>query len=357
MAAVLVATKPGAKPVEVRERAWLVSAIAVQPGTFAPTVPLYRRVESLWSSDLTAGLAADVVEVAVIEGDEVAGGDLLVRLDDRDARLLLAQREAELMEAEARIAAEKTQHQADLDALPREQRLLELVEAELGRAEDLVSKKAGSKSTLDTARQAVEKQANSLSAREQAIAGHGSRMAELDARRARAEALLEQARLELERCRITAPFAGRIARVLVSPGKRVRTGDALVEIYDTASLLVRALLPSRYLPAMRRAADVGQPLRAEGRAEGLAVSARLLQLAGVVKGGTGGVEGLFRIEEGGEFLQQGRFVRLDLALPPEPGLISVPHEAIYGTDRVYRVDEQSSCLLYTSDAADDLLQV
>jgi multidrug efflux pump subunit AcrA (membrane-fusion protein) len=127
----------------------------------------------------------------------------------------------------------------------------------------------------------------------------------------------------------------------VSPGKRVRTGDALVEIYDTASLLVRALVPSRYLPAMRRAADVGQPLRAEGRAEGLAVSARLLQLAGVVEGGTGGVEGLFRIEEGGEFLQQGRFVHLDLALPPEPGLISVPHEAIYGTDRVYRVDEQS----------------
>ena len=223
-AAALIATKPKAKPVEVTEKAWLVSAVAVEPGTYAPTLPLYGRVESLWSSSLTAGLAADVVEVPVIEGDEVAAGDLLVRLDDRDAALLLAQREAELAEAEARIAAENTQHQADLDSLPRERRLLELVEAELKRTEDLVRKKAGSQSTLDTARQAVERQAITLTAREQGIAGHASRLAELEARRAKAGALRDQARLELERTRITAPFAGRIARVLVAPGKRVKLG-------------------------------------------------------------------------------------------------------------------------------------
>jgi len=335
----LVATKPPPKVVQVGEKAWLVSAVTIEPGTFAPGLPLYGRVESLWSTQLTAAVAADVAEVTVIEGDKVAAGDLLVRLDDRDTRLLLAQREAELREAEARIGSETAKHAADLDALPRERSLLALTEAELKRAQDLVQKKAGSQSTLDTARQAVERQAISLSTREQSIVGHEARMAELEAQRAKAEALRDQAMLELERTKVTAPYAGRISSVLIAAGKRVRVGDALVDLYDTGALIVRALLPERYLPVVRRARDAGVELLANGTLEGRTVTARLLRLAGEV--GSGGVEGLFALDEGTDFLQQGRFVRLDLTLPPQEGLIVLPHEAIYGTDRVYRVDEES----------------
>ena len=337
--ALLVATRPEARPVEIPEKAWPVDVAPVSPGTFEPGVPLFGRVESLWSSQLTAGIAADVVSVPVIEGDEVAAGALLVELDDRDARLLLAQREAELAEAEARIAAERTKHQANLDALPRERQLLELTEAELGRAQDLRQKGAGSQSTLDTARQAVERQAISLSAREQAVAAHEATLAELEARRSKAEALRDQAQLELERTRISAPFAGRIARVRVAPGKRVRVGDALLDIYDTGALVIRALLPARYLPVIRSAHERGEVLSAQGDVEGFPVRARLLRLAGEVQ--NGGVEGLFAVDEGAERLPQGRFVRFDLALPAVSGLLALPYEAIYGGDRVYRVDDQN----------------
>ena len=151
----------------------------------------------------------------------------------------------------------------------------------------------------------------------------------------------DQARLELERTRITAPFTGRIARVLVSPGKRVRVGDALVEIYDTTAFVVRALLPSRYLRNIREAIRSGEILRARGRVEGFEVAASLLRLAGAVEGGSGGLEGLFRVEQGADLLQEGRFVNLDLALPLQQGLVALPHEAVYGTDRVYVVDENS----------------
>ena len=60
----------------------------------------------------------------MVEGDQVKRGQLLVRLDDRDMRLQLAQREAELQQAEARIASEVSRHAANLDSLPREKRLL-----------------------------------------------------------------------------------------------------------------------------------------------------------------------------------------------------------------------------------------
>ena len=32
---------------------------------------------------------------------------------------------------------------------------------------------------------------------------------------------------------------------------------------------------------------------------------------------------------------------MDLKLPEQPGLIALPHEAIYGTDRVYTIDGES----------------
>jgi hypothetical protein len=53
------------------------------------------------------------------------------------------------------------------------------------------------------------------------------------------------------------------------------------------------------------------------------------------------VDGLFRVVAGGEQVNQGRFVRLELALPAQDGLIALPHESIYGTDRIYLVDEQN----------------
>lgn len=341
MAAGLVATKPKPPPVAVTERAWLISAENISPGTFRPVVTLYGRVESLWSSNLTAGITADVLEVPVVEGDFVAKGDLLVRLDDRDARLQLAQRDAELQQADARIAAEIRRHEANVEALPREQRLLRLARSEVARLQDLVTNKVGAQSQLDTARQAAEQQAISLSARELAVDEHASRLAEVEAARVRAEALRDQAQLELERCTVRAPFKGRISKVRVSPGKRVRVGDALVDLFDTDALIVRAQVPVKHLALVREALVAGRPVTVDGEIDGMTVEASLRSLAGEANSGTGGVDGLFQLTRGGEAISQGRFVRLTLELPPREGLLAIPYEALYGVDRVYTVDAAS----------------
>lgn len=341
IAGVLVATKPKAKPVLAEEKAWLVSAAAVQRQSLSPMLTLFGKVESLWSSQLTAGVAADVAEVAVIEGDGVEQGQLLLRLDDRDARLQMLQREADLQEAQAKIDAENTRHATNLELLPRERRLLNLTRAEVKRLQDLVAKKVGAQSALDTARQAAERQAITLAAREQSIAQHAANLAELEARRMRADALLEQAMLEVTRCEVRAPFNARVSRLLVSPGKRVRVGDALVEVYDTDALVVRAQMPNRYLPTVREAMQRGERLQVQGSIDGQPVTAVLRSLAGEVARGSGGVEGLFEIDGDAGVLRQGRFVRLDLKLPAVDALVALPHEAVYGTEFVYRIDEQN----------------
>ena len=340
-AAALIASKPKPKPVTVAERAWLVAAETVAARRYRPGVTLYGRIESLWSSQLTAGVAADVREVAVVEGDRVAKGQVLVRLDDRDARLQLLQREAELRQAEARIAAEQLRHEANLETLPRERQLLALTRGEVARLQDLVTKKVGAQSQLDTARQAVEKQAIALSARQQAVDEHPSRLAEVEGVRARAAALRDQAILEVERCEVRAPFNGRIVEVMVSPGRRTRVGDPLIDLFDTDALVLRAQLPARHLPVVRAARAAGEPLIVHGEIDGVSISGELRSLAGEATSGTGGVDGLFTVTTGADEVSQGRFVRLELALPETGGLIALPHEALYGTDRIYTIDEQS----------------
>ena len=340
-AATLIVSKPKPKPVTVAERAWLVAAETVAARRYRPGVTLYGRIESLWSSQLTAGVAADVREVAVVEGDRVAKGQVLVRLDDRDARLQLLQREAELRQAEARIAAEQLRHEANLETLPRERQLLALTRGEVARLQDLVTKKVGAQSQLDTARQAAEKQAIALSARQQGVDEHPSRLAEVEGVRARAAALRDQAILEVERCEVRAPFNGRIVEVMVSPGRRTRVGDPLVDLFDTDALVLRAQLPARHLPVVRAARAAGEPLIVHGEIDGVSISGELRSLAGEATSGTGGVDGLFTVTTGADEVSQGRFVRLELALPETGGLIALPHEALYGTDRIYTIDEQS----------------
>lgn len=339
IAAMLIKTKPQAKAVDAAEKAWLVRTVVAKPAARAPILTLYGRIESLLVAKLSAAIDADIVEMTVFEGNTVTKGQRLVRLDDRDQSLLVAQREADLRQAEARIESENNRFESDRVSLPHEQRLLDLAHAEVTRQRDLLKRKLGSQSTLDTARESAARQALTVNAREQSISDHGARLAELDANRQRSQALLEQARLELGRAQIHAPFDGRVTQVLASPGQRVRRGDSLLVVYGTEGLVLRAQIPNRHVAVVRQALASGETLKVDGELDGLPISATLLGLTGEVDAGSGGVGGLFRIEGADSTLQQGRFLRLDLNLPPRPNLIALPNEALYGLDRVYRVHE------------------
>lgn len=336
---VLVITKPKAKPVEIKEKAWPVQVQLATPGSWSPELTLYGRIESQWDSRLTAGVEADVVAVHVLEGSNVSKGELLIELDGRDAQLQLTQREAELAQAHARITSQKSSFEASREALPREQQVLKLNRAELTRIRDLVRKKVGSQSDLDTAKQAVERQAIVVSNRQQGLIQQQAKLAELDAALSRAVALRDQAALSLERTRIVAPFDGRVSEINVAPGNRVRLGNPLLGLYGTRGLLVRAQIPERYLPAIQAAMSTGAELQVSADLDGRPVSARLDRLSGQVSEG-GSVAGLFVLQPAHN-LRPGRFIRLSVKLPAQAGLLAVPAEALYGRDRLYRVDEDN----------------
>ncbi len=337
--AALKATRPEPEPIASQEKAWTVVTETITPGTVSPNLRLFGRTESPRTARLTSGVEADVLEVPAREGERVSTGELLVRLDDREVALMVVQNQAEINQIEAEIELEKKKHANDMSSLEHERELLALTRKEVERARKLVKTNVGSQSQLDAARQAVERQTIAVDSRELAIRQHESVMARLESRLRQAEAVRGRSTLDLERTRIMAPFDGRVTKVFVSIGDRVKNGDALVSLYDTGTLEIRAQVPTASLPLVRQSLLEKRPLRASSQVDGISVVAVLDRISGEVRAGSGGADALFRINEGSPWLPLGRTVELVVELLPVNDAVALPLEALYGTNQVYLLDQ------------------
>lgn len=334
----LVNSKPHREALEAREKAWIIDVMNVEPATATPQLSLYGRVRSPRTANMSAAVTADVRAVNVLEGQSVRTGETMVVLDDREAELLSAQRGAEVADIRAQINNERQRHENDIKALEHEEMLLALSRREVKRAEKLAKRKVGSEAQIDQMRQAEERQAMAVDQRRFSINEHASRQAQLEARLARAKSLELRAELDVERTRIKAPFAGRVSRVYVSPGDRVRGGDEIVTVYNTSEVEIRAQIPTRQVQQVRGALAAGKTLEAKALVDGQPVLARLDRFTAEVERGGGGADAYFRVVEGGEDLPLGRTVELVMDLPAVIDSVALPYEAMYGTNRIYRLE-------------------
>ena len=335
----LVNSRPEREQLEVEEQTWTVAAVTVAPETVTPQIVLFAYVDSPRTTHLSSAVTAEVKVVDVLEGQRVELDDRLLSLDDRDARLMLAQRDAEVAELEAGLEHEVLRYRNDLSALEHEKAILESSRRDVARSRDLAESNVGSKADLDQKRREEERQRLVVEQRELAVREHPGRRKQLEARLTRARAQRDRAMLDLERTRVYPPFEGRITEVLVSPGDRVRPGDRLVELFDTAMVELRAQIPLRHLPVVRAALDRGETPGARALVDGWEVRAVLERLTARIERGSGGADGLFRVVRGNTWLQLGRTVEVTLDLPPVHDAVAVPREALYGTDRVFVVDD------------------
>jgi multidrug efflux pump subunit AcrA (membrane-fusion protein) len=334
---VLRATGPSAPAPEASERTWQVRGIGVEMGVNRPSLQLFGRTASPQTAVLQAAIEGEIDAVPVRAGDIVEAGGLLVYIDTAETRLTLAQREAELSEAEAAVQSERVRAEADTRALVRERALVQISQRGLDRARDLRTRDLGSEVAVDDAQRSLEQARLALDAREQAVADAPSRLAQALARAARTRAAVERAQLDLRRAEIRAYSNLRVVEVHVSPGERVRVGDPLVRAYVLDDLEVRASLPELVLPRITRLLAERHPLEAQAMVGGQRIHAELVRLAGETRPGEAGISAVFRVTDGAQDLPLNRFVNLHLSLPEEPDSMAVPFEALYGRDRVYRV--------------------
>ena len=334
----LVATTPQTPAEEPEERAWPVSVQHAAPATHSPVLSAFGRVESAAVTRLEARLAAPIAEVLVREGERVEAGQLLVRLDDAEARFDLVEREAEVTEARATL--ETTRNAAALTERTAEQQeaLAAMADAKLERFESLFERGMVARDALDAVRREASLARIAVEQHRTELADFPHRIAQAEAGLRRAEVARDRAAVELERTRVVAPFPGPVATVEVARGDQVITGTPLLTLVDETSVELRVPVPADDAERLRGRLAEGRTATARVTLAGENIEVPLARLAGDQKDGSTVVDAFFRIDAryGG---QVGRVVDVRLAFPAEEALVAVPVGALYENDRIYRVED------------------
>ncbi|MCZ3296577.1 EmrA/EmrK family multidrug efflux transporter periplasmic adaptor subunit [Acinetobacter baumannii] len=240
------------------------------------------------TAQITSMVSGQVAQVLVKDTQTVHRGDVLVRIDDRDAKIALAQAEAELAKAKRQYKqtaanssslnsqvvvradeinsakAQVAQAQADYDKAA----------LELNRRAQLAASGAVSKEELTKAQSAVETAKAGLELAKAGLAQATSSRKAAESTLAANEALIqgvsetstpdvqvaqahvEQAQLDLERTVIRAPVDGVITRRNIQVGQRVAPGTSMMMIVPLNDLYVDANFKESLLKKVRP----GQPV-------------------------------------------------------------------------------------------------
>jgi len=348
----LILTKPKPSTQQSAEKTWQVSVVDIQKKTISPQIELFARIESPKLTKLSTTLAADVASLSALAGQTVRKDDPLLVLDDLDATLALRQAEANVSELEAKIASEHNRHKADLEALVAEQRMLQIAEDALARQSKLRASQLVAEERKETAEATAATNQLKVTLRQQSISDHPSRLAQLQASLKRARAQLAIAKRDLDKTVIKAPFDGKVTEVYVAPGARVTPNQALVEMYDNSALELKVQLPSRIANIVDSALQNG--LEINGSANGDVL--KLMRVAGNTSQRHGGRDAWFQPLATEHKFALNQSLKVVINLPAESGLVSLPIPSIYGTNRVYKVEDERLVPVEVSVIASEFIE-
>ncbi|HLQ01743.1 MAG TPA: efflux RND transporter periplasmic adaptor subunit [Burkholderiales bacterium] len=270
-------------------------AIPVSVAQVAQEVVAFRllaigNVEAYATVSVKARVDGQIVEVGFKEGEEVARGRLLFKIDPRPYEAALRQAEANFL----RDTAQKDQ------ARSQERRYQELL------AKNFVSKEAYAqiRTNADTA---------------EAVA-QGSRAA------------LDNATLNLEYCTIRSPIDGYPGKIQIQMGNLVKANDtlALVVINQVHPIYVNFSVPEQQLRAVRGYMSSG-PLGVEALAPGSdqpAASGTLVFIDNAVDPSTGTIKLRARFPNKENALWPGQFVNVSVRLFEQADAIVIPSQAV-----------------------------
>lgn len=236
------------------------------------------------SVDIMARVSQNVREIHFNDGDDVAEGDLLVVLNDREER-------ARVQELEFRLAENTRQ---------------------LNRLRELAQENAASRSMIDEQEVRVEQ----------------------------TSAELEVARTRLEEMTIHAPFAGRLGIRQVSRGSLVRPGDVITTLDNISPIYVDFSVPEVYLPSLAQGQRIAGISTAYPDRE---FNGQIVSLASRVDPITRSIQVRAEIPNEGRELRPGMLMRVKLErqvditlMVPESSVIPIRNEF-----HVFRLNEDS----------------
>jgi HlyD family secretion protein len=323
-----------------------VHAAAASRTMLSSTVPTNGLVEPVRNYEFHSPLATSVREVLVQQGDHVKAGQLILQLDDINARARVATAESALRSAEATLEATRQggtlQEQQSLTSnLSRSQLDLAEAQRQLAALQKLQSTGAASASEVAAAQQRVtldQESVTALQTRQQ------TRYSVTDLARAQAavsdaQANLAAAHSVLNQTSFRAPIDGTVYSIVVGRSDFVEEGKLLFQMADLKNVRVRAYFDE---PEIGNLA-VGQKIAIVWDARlGKEWHGHIILLPStVVTYNTRNVgEVLVAIDDADGTLLPDTHVTVTVTTSSQPNLLTVPREAVHvenGKPYVYRI--------------------
>jgi membrane fusion protein (multidrug efflux system) len=293
---------------------------------------------------ITPAIGGTIQDVKVVDTQPVSKGDVLVIIDDTDAKLALASAEAELSRAErrfqgsvatdqglqAQVAAREADQKRSAAQLTSAKADFERAKLDLTRREGLAKSGSVSGEELSNARTAfVNAEANlnvATAAVAQADANRAAAVGALKANAALtsnttvatnpevlvARTKLDQAKVDMERTVLRAPVNGIVAKRTAQVGERVPAGAPLLSVVPIQDAHVNA----NFKEVQLKNVAVGQPVELEADIYGSKV-----KYHGTVAGFAGGTGSAFAVipsqNATGNWLKVVQRVPVRIALDPK----------------------------------------
>jgi HlyD family secretion protein len=210
---------------------------------------------------LAAKVPGHVETIPLQEGDRVAAGQEVARIDATDARLALDTAQAERAQADAerrlRVAGSRKEDIAEGEAqVDRAQADLRGAQEELARMEKLLASGSGTDKSRDDARTRRDVAAASLQAARERLGRlrAGARPEEIEAAAARvaaADARIAQLRQQIADAVVKSPVDGVVTEKLVEAGELVTRGAGLAVVTELARPWLTVYLPEPDLGRIR----------------------------------------------------------------------------------------------------------
>ncbi len=237
-------------PVEAKqsERVLQVKGKTVTTEDIQTTLSGYGEVKPVNTVAISPEVSGRVVYVHpnLEVGGIIPHGQTLLKVDSRVYVATHREAVAALHQLENTVLRLEKQYALDQDRQATIERNRELAGLEFQRLQQLYKvNNVGTRSGVDKAEQAYNAAIDQADQMANALTLYPLQIQEINSSIEAAQARISIASVNLERCRITAPFEGRVKSVAVETGQIVSPGQPVITLADDTNLEIRVALDAR----------------------------------------------------------------------------------------------------------------
>ena len=320
-----------------------VTAAKARIGTLVSTFSLSGTVVPARQSNLASVISGTVQDVNVQIGDRVSAGQVLVQIDDSTLRAQLAQDEATLTEAVARLhqttATNRGTALTTTGSLRSAQVAYDTALANNRRNETLfkqgyISQQQIDQSRSDLASAQAAYQSAQVAAQNANMSGDGQSAAQADVASMQAAVSVDQAAVQtvetqIAQAAVRAPFDGIVTQRNVDPGALASPGTPLVQVSELDPAYVNVGVPDDDLQYVRSGSDAAVRVDAVG---GRVWHGRVDHLNAAAGAGTLTYLARIPLSNADMTLKAGMVANVTFVAARNTGVLIVPRGAIASTD-------------------------